>query len=199
MAPSWESVNFTKSNENLNGEFSSSGFIDLEAAWAHRTTAVTECVLYMSASVQRWLSWSAFSGCMGCTYALWIVLLKKIVIHHAMLNCLVHSRTRKRENHFPWPAFLWPFDHRMCLFKIKVHQRVSVSSSWHVHGDFMVDIAGTKSSTFSFNSTWQRGSLESICPSWSLHSGLKIYSFCVLQFHFHVHKADAFQVLKILS
>lgn len=32
MVPSLEVVGFTKSNENLNGEFSSSGFISLEAA-----------------------------------------------------------------------------------------------------------------------------------------------------------------------
>lgn len=163
---SWEVLDFTKSNENLSGEFSSSGFIDLEATWAHRTTDLMECVFYTSASVQRWLSWSAFSQCMGCTYAVWIVLLQKI--QHAMLNCHVHFRTRKTENNFPWPAghrnllrfllfcaFLWPVGHRMCLFKIKVYQCSSVSLSWYVHGDFMVDTAGTNYSTFSFNSSWQ--------------------------------------------
>jgi len=32
MAPSWTAVDFTKSNEKLNEEFLSSGFIDLEIA-----------------------------------------------------------------------------------------------------------------------------------------------------------------------
>lgn len=98
----------------------------------------------------------------------------------------------------PTWAILWLYDHRMCIYS---KWMCECSSSWHAHDNFKVDIAGTNSSAntnSSTNSTRQQGSLESIWLWWSLLLGIKFYFFCPLQFHFHFHKADTFQVLKTL-